>query len=90
MQATPTPIPAFAPALSDDDAAVWDCVAAEELSVVVGGGMVDGVILMEPELDLDVTGSLVAVLAAAPSVVIGVPDAGSRNLPTPVSQHALV
>jgi len=90
--ALPTPMPAFAPVLiCEDGEAVEEGSGgrgtAEELADAIPKGVVE-----DDELDelVEVAGCLVAVLAAAPSVVKAVPALSIRNLPTPVSQQSLV
>ncbi len=75
MATTPIPIPAFAPELNPDCGALDEGVdEAELLELALLEVDVEDVKLDELG-EVEVAGCLVAVLAPAPIVVIGVPDA---------------
>lgn len=75
MPATPIPIPAFAPVLIPECGALDEGTdEAEILELAVPEGEVKDVKLDELG-EVEVAGCQVAVLAPAPIVVIGVPDA---------------
>jgi len=83
-------IPAFATMLNPECGALnGSGVEAEGLTLAVPEGDMEDI--MPDELrEVEMAGCLLAILAAASSVLIGVPVAQSRNLPALVSQHILV
>lgn len=99
-QATPVPIPAFAPVLSPDDSAVLEGSAgfdADWVAAKVPGlleEVVDIGVEAVPELcrlaGVELERCLVSVLAATSIVLVGFPAKSNRNLPTPVWQQLFV
>lgn len=92
IQPAPMPIPIFPPVLIPEDAVAAEggagliivCVATATLEVREA--------LEEPvevEADVELDFLLVAILADAAMVVIGIPADSKRNLPTPVLQQFL-
>lgn len=97
-EATPAPMPAFAPLLRPEvvltlaDAVVWE---VDSLAALAGLEVLDDIAevldeLVPLDVGLELKGSLVAILAAAPRVAKGKAAEFNRNLPTPVSQQLFV